>query len=150
MFCDPGDCGGRSCNRKVACPCWACRSALCPAANAARSEFLLVVLSIDHCVAFGTAFQTVLVGSRGRNYEIGAWSVHVAVPILKWWCLGAVFASGAPRPFWRLRAAFSGSDCRLTVVLCSKRRSERFRCARIVETLRFGRLSSVCWGFEWV
>ena len=132
---------GRSCNRKVMRHFWVCRFALRPAANAAHSELLRVALSIDHCVAFETAFQTVLVGSRCRNFAIRAWSVIVAVPVLTWWCLQAVFG---------LRAAFCGSDCRLTIVLCSERRSERFRCDRIVDTLKFGRLSAVRWGFEWV
>ena len=76
---------GRSCNQKVARAFWARHFTLLPAANAARPELLRVALSIDHCRAFETVFQTVLVGSCRRNVEIEVRSVLVAVPILKWW-----------------------------------------------------------------
>ena len=62
-----------------------CRFTLLPATHVARSKIVRVALSIDHCRAFETVFQTVLVGSRCRNVEIEARSVLVAVPILKWW-----------------------------------------------------------------
>ena len=62
--------------------------------NAARSKLLRVALSVDHCAASESVFQPVLVGSRCRNFEIRAWSVLVAVPILEWWCLGAVLHLG--------------------------------------------------------
>ena len=67
---------------------------MCPAENAARSELVRVALSVDHCVAFETAFQTVLVVSHCRNFEMRAWLVRIAVPVSKWWCLGAVFGLG--------------------------------------------------------
>ena len=102
---------GRSCNRKVVRHFWACRFTLCPAANAAHAELLRVALSIDRCVAFETAFQTVLVGSRCRNFEIRAWSVLVAVPILKWWCLGAALRLG------RAAAVLGAPSCVLRVRL---------------------------------
>ena len=85
---------GRTCFRNVAPPFRACRFALHPAANAAHSKLLRVALSIDHCVAFELAFPMVLAGSHRRDFEIRAWSVPVAVPILKWRCLGAVFGLG--------------------------------------------------------
>ena len=102
---------GRSCNRKVARPFWACRFTLRPAANAECSELLRVALSIDHCVALETAFQTVLVGSRCRNFELRAWSVRVAVPVSKGWCLGVVFGLG------RAAAVLEASSCVLRVRL---------------------------------
>ena len=82
FFLRSGQLRGRSCNQKVARTFWACRFTLLPAANADRSELLRVALSIDHCRAFETAFQTVLVGSRRRNIEIEAGSVIIVVP---WW-----------------------------------------------------------------
>ena len=45
-----------------------------------RSELLRGALSVGHCVAFEKAFQTVLVGSHCRRFEIRAWAVLVAVP----------------------------------------------------------------------
>ena len=107
---------GRSCNRKVMRHFWVCRFALRPAANAAHSELLRVALSIDHCVAFETAFQTVLVGSRCRNFAIRAWSVLVAVPVLTWWCLQAVFGLGCSTavleaPSCVLRVRLSIDNC---------------------------------------
>ena len=114
-----------------------------PQANAALSELVRVVLSIGHGVAFETASQTLLVGSRCRNFEIRARSVLVPVPILKWWCFGAVFGRGCAAavleaPSCVLRVRLSIDNC-----VVFERCSERFRCARIVETLRFGRLSTV-------
>ena len=82
-----------------------------PAANAARSELLRVASSSDHCVAFDTAFQTVLVGSHCRNCDIRAWSVLVAVPVLRWWCLRAVFGLG------RSAAVLEAPSCVLRVRL---------------------------------
>ena len=70
-----------------------------------------VALSIDHCVAFELAFPMVLVGSHCRNFEIRAWSVPVAVPILKWRCLGAVFGLG------RAGAVLEAPSCVLRVRL---------------------------------
>ena len=107
---------GKSCNRKVARPCWACRVSLCPAANAASSELVRVALSVDRCMAFETAFHTDLVGSRCRNFEVRAWSVLVAVPILKWWCLGAVLRLGCAAavlvaPSCVLRVRLSIDNC---------------------------------------
>ena len=134
---------GRSCNRKVVHPSCACHFTMRPAANAARSELVRVALSIDHCVAFEMAFQTVLVGSRCRNFEIRAWSVLVAVPVLRWWCLRAVFGLGGSAavleaPSCVLRVRLSIDNC-----VVFERCSERCRCARLAVTLRFGRLSVV-------
>ena len=95
---------GRSCNRNVARPCLACHFAPSPAANAAHSKLVRVALSIDRCVAFAMAFQTVLVGSRCRNFEMRAWSVLVAVPILNWWRLGDALGLGRA-------AAVLGAPC---------------------------------------
>ena len=131
---------GRSCNQKVASAFWACRFTLLPAANAARSKVVLVALSIDHSRAFETAFQTVLVGSRCRSVEVEARSVLVAVPILKWWFRNC-FRPG------RAAAVLEAPECvmraLLSMVVCSKRRSERCWCVRIVETLKCGKLSTV-------
>ena len=102
---------GRSCNRKVARPCRACRFTVCPAANAARSELVWVASSIDHCVAFETASHTVLVGSRCRNVEMRAWLVRIAAPVLRWWCLGAVSGLG------RAAAVLEAPSCVLRVPL---------------------------------
>ena len=74
-------------------------------------NFLRVALSTDHCVAFEMAFQTVLVGSRCRNFEIRAWSVLVAVPVLRWWCLRAMFRLG------RSAAFLEAPSCVLRVLL---------------------------------
>ena len=94
-----------------------------PEANAARSGLLRIVLSVGHCVAFETAFQTVLVGSRCRNFEIRAWSVLVAVPVLRWWCLRAVFRLGRSAAFLEapscvLRVRLSIDNCIVFVRTC--------------------------------
>ena len=73
---------GRICNRKVACPFVGVSFTLRPEANAVRVELVRVVLLIGHCVAFEKASQTLLVGSRCWNFEVRAWSVRVAVPVL--------------------------------------------------------------------
>ena len=77
---------------------------------------LRVALSIDHCVAFKPAFQTVLVGSRCRNFEVRAWPVLVAIPVLIWWCLRAVFGLGGSAavleaPSCVLRVRLSIDNC---------------------------------------
>ena len=111
LFVRSGRLRGRSCNRKVVRHFWACRFTLHPAAHAAHSKLLQVALSIDHCVAFETAFHTVLVGSRCRNCAMRAWSVLVAVPVLTWWCLRAVFGPG------RSAAVLEAPSCVLRVRL---------------------------------
>ena len=55
-------------------------------------------------------FQTVLVGSHCRHFEIRAWSVLVAVPTLKWWCLGAALRLG------RAAAVLGAPSCVLWVL----------------------------------
>ena len=85
LFVRSGRLRGRSCNHNVAHAFWAFRSTLHPVANATHSEIWRAALSIYHCLAFGAAFQTGLLGSRCRNFDVRAWAVLVAVPMLKWW-----------------------------------------------------------------
>ena len=154
-FCVRSGClRGRSCNRNVARHFWACRFTLHPAANAAHSKLLRVALSIDHCVAFEMAFQTVLVGSHCRIFEIRAWPVLVAAPILKWWCLGAALRLGRAAavlgaPSCVLRVRLSIDNCCVfetafrTVPVHSHRRN--FQVREIVDcSLGFRTMCMVC------